>query len=93
MATITLKAPERTQRAQRAASSVAVGLGLALVPKCPLCVALYLTSLGLSASTAAVAAPVLSPLVILLCVAALGGLLLGWGRRARRAPLCCRRRT
>src|SRR5262245_37745829 len=50
------------------------GLLLVLVPKCPLCVAAYLTVVGISAGAAAALAHVIHPLILL--VAALSLVLL-----------------
>jgi hypothetical protein len=49
-----------------AARAAAATLGVALLPKCPLCIAAYLTSFGLGSAAAAVAAPLLRPFAWLL---------------------------
>jgi cytochrome bd-type quinol oxidase subunit 2 len=59
----------------------------ALVPKCPMCVAAYLSALGAGASTADSAAPAivrLGHLAVVLAVAILGARLLVRARRVRR---------
>lgn len=59
---------------RRAASSLGAALILALTPKCPLCVAAYLVSLGVSARAARSAAPWVQPLAWLLMLSALAAL-------------------
>lgn len=78
---------------RRAASSAGATLGLLLLPKCPLCVAAYLASVGVGVQAAHSAAPFVRPLAWLLLLAALSALALGL-RRARRssrpqARHCC----
>lgn len=60
-----------TLRALPAASSVGGALLLVLAPKCPLCLAAYLTAAGLSFGGAAWVAPLLRPLTLALLAAAL----------------------
>jgi len=86
--TNTLKAPEpRRSHAGRAASSVCAGLGLVLLPKCPLCVAAYLIGLGVSAGAAHGAAPFIRPIAWLLALAASSALAAGlWRSRTRATP-------
>jgi hypothetical protein len=72
-------------RASRAASSLGALVSLVFVPKCPLCVAAYLMSLGAGAGAAAWAAPLIRPLALALGVTAFTALLVGaW--RGRRRP-------
>jgi hypothetical protein len=74
--------------ARRAATSLGGVLALAFLPKCPLCIAAYLTAFGMSASIAAILAPYLRPSAALLVVAALLGCTFGlWrARQCRPAP-------
>jgi hypothetical protein len=74
-----------------AAASVGATLALVFLPKCPLCVAAYLTALGVSAGLASLAAPFVRPAAFLVASASLGALLIGlWRLRKRRqAPSCC----
>jgi len=91
----------------RIGSWLGASLSLLFIPKCPLCVAAALYFLGMSATGAALAAPVIRPLAFALC-AAFGVVVLGLeyrararGRRARgaardcgaaeRPPACCGR--
>jgi len=79
-----LKAPERRwAHARRAASSAGAVLGLALLPKCPLCVAAYLIGLGASAGAAYSAAPFIRPAAWLLALALLTALAAGLWHRKR----------
>ncbi|HVY28732.1 MAG TPA: hypothetical protein VHB79_19385 [Polyangiaceae bacterium] len=92
--TTTLKAPElRPLPWRRATSSIFAMLGLLLMPKCPLCVAAYLVSLGVGVEAAHSAAPFVRPLAWLLVLAALAALGLGlWRARSRTrsaAAACC----
>ena len=60
-------------------------LGLTFLPKCPLCIAAYLASFGLSAGLAGAAAPLVRPLAVALLIAAVAVLFhSGWGRRKPR---------
>lgn len=59
----------------------------ALVPKCPMCVAAYLSAIGAGASAASAAAPAIvraGHVAVILAVAVLGARLLVRARRARR---------
>lgn len=76
----------RPGQAGGAASSLAALLGLLLVPKCPLCVAAYLASLGLSAGLAAAAAPLIRPFAWALCAAALAAVAWAWLKRPSGTP-------
>jgi len=73
-----------------AALSALTVLGAALVPKCPLCLAAYLTSFGVSGTVAAWAAPWLRPAAALLSLGSLVllalGLLQSVRRKARSRP-------
>jgi hypothetical protein len=60
------------------------GLALALLPKCPLCIAAYLTVLGLGTGAAAALAHVLHPLTLLLASLVLGLFVVRLARRAQR---------
>jgi|SRR6185295_15122775 len=66
----------------RAASALtlALGVGLALVPKCPMCLVAYLSVFGLGMTAASVLSPWCAPLALALIVAAA----LGLGRSFRR---------
>lgn len=76
----------RRRVARNAIASLGPGVLLALAPKCPLCVAAYLTASGLGAGAAAGAAPWLRPaavgLLVLLAVVTLRGPFLAWVRAA-----------
>ncbi len=73
--------------ARRAGWSVLSGLLLVLAPKCPLCLAAYLSVLGVGAGMAAALAPWLRPAAAVLLVLALGLTVAAWisQRRAARA--------
>lgn len=74
----------------RAVSSVGAALVAALVPKCPLCVAAYLTSFGLGAGASHSAAPFVRPFGFTVAGVAALALVLGvWRSRRRRARGCC----
>jgi hypothetical protein len=76
----------------RAGRAIAATLGVVLLPKCPLCVAAYLVSFGLSASAAACLAPLIRPLALTL--ATLACLALGYGSwRSRTQRLTTTRRA
>ncbi len=77
-------------------TSLASTVLLALVPKCPLCVAAVLSSLGLGAAAASFLGPLLRPFAILLVLVAIAALAMGERRRfrARRTAhsnSCCSR--
>lgn len=78
---------------RRGLSSALATLGLLLLPKCPLCVAAYLVSLGAGAEAAHDAAPWVRPFAWLLVLGALCafGFALWRARRASRRPpaRCC----
>lgn len=88
----TLRAPEKWSWGQgrlvaRAGRAIAAALGLVLLPKCPLCIAAYLVSFGVGTSAAALAAPLIRPLAMLLAGTALLALLVGVARsKAKRPP-------
>lgn len=67
--------------------SLAASLGLVLLPKCPLCIAAYLMSLGVGTQAASAAAPLLRPLAGLVIAAAVIALIVSL-RRRRPAPCC-----
>jgi hypothetical protein len=60
------------------------GLALALLPKCPLCIAAYLTVLGLGTGAAGALAQVLHPLTLFLAAVILGLFVMRLARRAQR---------
>src|ERR1043165_9276806 len=60
------------------------GLALALLPKCPLCLAAYLTAFGVGTGAAASLAQVLHPLTALAAALVLGLFVLRLARRAQR---------
>jgi hypothetical protein len=70
---------------RRLAPSLAAGLGLAVVPKCPLCIAAYLMSAGVGAEVATTAAPIVRVLAGVLLAAAAIALIVS---RRRRAACC-----
>ena len=92
----TRKPPERAQLwpgAVKLGSSLASTVVLVLAPKCPLCVAAYLASFGVSASIALCLAPLLRP--ALAAFAIVGVFALIWRLLRRRAAVmesvtdCC----
>jgi hypothetical protein len=87
--TNTHKAPEASlaKHARGAVSSVGAVLALALLPKCPLCVAAYLVGLGVSVSAAQSAAPFVRPAAWALAIVASLALAAGiWRSRKRPTP-------
>ena len=76
-----------------AASSFGAALVALLVPKCPLCVAAYLASFGLSAAAARGAAAFVRPFALALAGLAFAALALGVWRslERRKRPGCCSR--
>jgi hypothetical protein len=67
---------------------------VALAPKCPLCVAAVLSSLGLGAAAASLLGPLVRPLAIAFALGAVAALVAGERRRlhARRSVhSCCSR--
>jgi hypothetical protein len=76
----------------RAGRAIAAALGLVLLPKCPLCIAAYLVSFGVGTSAAALAAPLVRPLAVLLAATAFLALLAGvWRGTTKRPPPAERR--
>ncbi|MES1184283.1 MAG: hypothetical protein ABUL60_10735 [Myxococcales bacterium] len=76
----------------RAGRAIAAALGLVLLPKCPLCIAAYLVSFGVGTGAAALAAPLIRPLAMLLAGTALLALLASaWRAKAKRAQPAERR--
>jgi hypothetical protein len=65
-------------------SALVSGVALAFLPKCPLCLAAYLTVLGLGTGVAAPLARLLHPLTALVAVAVLALFVLRLARRAHR---------
>jgi hypothetical protein len=82
--------PDR--RLARAAASLGSLVLAVLLPKCPVCVAAWLSALGVGASLGATLAPVLRPLGFTLAALALAVFLAGEWRR-RRARRIARRAT
>ncbi len=73
------------KRVARAASwSILPGLLLALAPKCPLCLAAYLSVLGVGAGAATLISPWLRPVAIALLLAIGMATILAWYRNGRR---------
>ncbi len=78
----------------RALSSLGAALGVALLPKCPLCIAAWLAGFGLSASAAHAAGPFVRPAAYALASLTLLALMLGfWQSRTQRPTPrpCCDR--
>ncbi|MGC4086599.1 MAG: hypothetical protein QM756_16850 [Polyangiaceae bacterium] len=77
--------------AGRSASALGTAVIALLVPKCPLCVAMYLTGFGLSATFSRGAAPFVRPVAFaLVALAGVALTLAVWRARRRRvAPSCC----
>jgi hypothetical protein len=91
-------ANESTQNTPRRWLRVVTSVGstalLALAPKCPLCVAAVLSSLGLGAAAASFLGPLVRPFSIAFVLVAVAALVAGERRRlhARRAAhSCCSR--
>ena len=74
----------RSRVARRAGWSVLPGLLLALAPKCPLCLAAYLSVLGVGAGAAQAIAPWIRPVAASLLVLALGLTVAAWISYRRR---------
>jgi hypothetical protein len=64
--------------------ALASGVALALLPKCPLCLAAYLTMLGLGTGAAASLAQVLHPLAALVAVLVLALFVVRLAQRTQR---------
>jgi hypothetical protein len=76
--------------ARRAAASLGATLTVALLPKCPLCIAAYFTAFGIGASASGTAALFVRPAVGLLGLIALSASAVGaWRSRQRRQPPTC----
>lgn len=71
------------RRGARASTSVASWLLVALLPKCPLCVAAALSAVGVSASLGALLAPLLRPVAWALAAACAVWLVRAEWRRRR----------
>ena len=87
----TPRAPEVDDRASRAlglVSPLGSAILLVLAPKCPLCVAAYLASIGVGAGAAACLAPLLRPGLAVLAIAGVLAWLWHGRRRAAQAPGC-----
>jgi hypothetical protein len=65
-------APFRSRTGQKLGRAALSGLALALLPKCPLCLAAYLSVLGVSAGVAVPMAALLHPAILLAAVVGLG---------------------
>jgi MYXO-CTERM domain-containing protein len=65
--------------------AVVPGLALIAAPKCPLCLAAYLSLLGVSVGTAGALTPLLAPIGAGLVAL---GAFAWWRRRSRQAPSC-----
>jgi hypothetical protein len=80
------RANEAVPTAARTLRAAASSLFVLLLPKCPLCVAVYLSGLGITASAAHSVAPLVRPLALVIAIvtwlALIGGL---WRRRDRGA--------
>ena len=74
-------APPRSPKAAWGAFVPAIAAILA--PKCPLCLAGYLSLVGLGSGAATFAAPLLRPLGLALALVAAAVIVVGLGRRAR----------
>ena len=76
------------------ASSLGSTVLLALAPKCPLCVAAALSSLGVGAAAASFLGPLVRPLAIAFVLVAAAALVVGERRRRyerRSTSSCCAR--
>jgi membrane protein implicated in regulation of membrane protease activity len=73
--------------ARRAGWSVLSGLVLALAPKCPLCLAAYLSVFGVGAGVAAATAPWLRPVTTVVLALALIFTLAAWISHRRGSDL------
>jgi hypothetical protein len=80
---------ERRGSRGRAASALtlALGVGLVLVPKCPMCLVAYLSLFGLGMTAASMLSPWCAPLALALIVAAALGLVWSFRRRPPAAVL------
>jgi|SRR3954462_15153436 hypothetical protein len=92
----TLRPPEHARlwlRAVNVVSPLTSAVLLVLAPKCPICVAAYLASFGVSASIALCLAPLLRPALAAFAVAGVLGLIWRTVRRrataAESAAQCC----
>jgi hypothetical protein len=79
-----LSRPTLSRPSRLSWGAVASGLALALLPKCPLCLAAYLTVLGLGTGAAASLAQVLHPLTALVAVLVLALFVVRLAQRAQR---------
>jgi predicted lysophospholipase L1 biosynthesis ABC-type transport system permease subunit len=70
-------------RAGRASASLGAIVLAALIPKCPLCVAAWLSALGLGASLGALVAPIVRPLGFALATLAIAFFVRAEHRRRR----------
>lgn len=83
------------RRVARASASIGAIVVAVLIPKCPLCIAAWLSAIGVGATLGLTLAPVVRPSVIALAVLALVVVARGeWRRRRRRlcASACEARR-
>jgi hypothetical protein len=61
---------QSVRRLRGAASGIGAGLLAVLIPKCPLCVAAWLTALGVGATGAGLVAPLVRPVALALILVA-----------------------
>jgi hypothetical protein len=86
------EAPGDPPRARAPWVAVASTLLAVLAPKCPLCLAAYLSIFGVTVGAASVVLQVLRPLALVVSGLAIGFVF--WRRRRPTAPLpCCRPRS
>ena len=85
---------DAARRRSRLPGWLAVGSGLLAValPKCPMCVAGYLSVVGLGATTAGAVVPVLRPIAFAILALSLAWLIARRLRRFARAPAAPLRR-
>jgi hypothetical protein len=69
-------------------TSVVSLIAAVLLPKCPLCVAVWLSGLGLGAASAFDLAPLIRPALLMVAVSTLVGWAIFERRRMLRRPAC-----